>query len=71
MKLRQSVKYANWTKAREEWYKKECEEVLYRTKSELNIDNEKVYLKKDGEKNLLLSIANRKSKWFQIWLKLK
>ena len=71
MKLRQSVKYANWIKTREEWYKKKFEEILFRTKSELIINNEKVCLKNDTEESLLLNIDNPKSQWFQIWLKLK
>lgn len=71
MKERQSVKFANWTKTREEWYKKECEEILYTTKSEINLDNDLVFTVNDNHKVFLLTIDNPKTKWFQIWLKLR
>ncbi len=71
MKERQSVKFANWSKTREEWYKKECDEILYRTKSEIILDNDTVYTLTDNHKIFLLTIANPKTKWFQIWLKLR
>ena len=71
MKERQSVKFANWTKTREEWYKKECDEILYRTKSKIIIDNVSVFKLKDNNKMLLLTIDNPKMVWFQIWLKLR
>ena len=71
MKERQSLKFANWTKSREEWYQKECNEILYRTKSEIIFDNDFVFTVTDNHKIFLLTIDNRNKKWFQIWLKLR
>ena len=71
MKVRRSVKYANLTKTREEWYKKECDEMLFRTKSKINIDDTKVFLISNNQEKLLLEIDNPRSTWFLIWLKLK
>ena len=71
MKERQSVKFANWTKTREDWYKKECDEILYRTKSEIILENDLVFTVTDNHKMFLLTIDNPKAKWFQIWLKLR
>jgi hypothetical protein len=69
--MRQSVKYANWTKTREDLYKKDCEEILFRTKSNVIIDNAKVFIVNKNQKNYLLTIDNPKTAWFQIWLKLR
>jgi len=71
MKERHSVKFANWTKTREEWYKKECDEILYRIKSEIIFDNDLVFTVTDNHKIFLLTFDNPKTKWFQIWLKLR
>jgi hypothetical protein len=71
MKERQSVKFANWTKTREEWYEKECDEILFRTKSKIVFDNDLVFTVTDVHKKFLLTIDNPKTKWFKIWLKLK
>ncbi|MGH2645558.1 MAG: hypothetical protein ACRDE2_16530 [Chitinophagaceae bacterium] len=71
MKERQSIKFAKWTKAREEWYKKECDKILYRTKSKIIIDNDEVFILTNNQKTFLLTIDNPKSTWFQIWLKLR
>jgi hypothetical protein len=51
MKERQSVKFANWSKTREEWYKKECDEILYRTKSEIILDNDTAFTLTDNLKH--------------------
>ena len=71
MKERQSVKFANWTKTKEEWYKKECDEILYRTKTEIILENDLVFTANNNHKIFLLTIDNPKIKWFQIWLKLR
>ena len=71
MKERQSVKFANWTKTREEWYKKECDGILYRTTSEIIFENDLVFSVTNNHKIFLLTIDNPKTKWFQIWLKLR
>ncbi len=71
MKERQSVKSANWTKTREEWYKKECDEILYRTTSEIILDNDTVFTLTNNHKIFLMKIDNPKTQWFQIWLKLR
>jgi hypothetical protein len=71
MKERQSIKFANWSKTREEWYKKECDEILYRIKSKIILENDLVFSVTNNQRNFLLTIDNPKTKWFQIWLKLK
>ena len=71
MKERQSVKFADYNKTRVEWYMKECDEILYRTKSQIIIEGDLVYAETINQKIFLLKIANPKSKWFQIWLKLR
>ena len=71
MKQRQSVKFANYTKTRKEWYKKECDEILFRTKSKIIIDDTNVFIASKNQTTFLLTIDNPKSTWFQIWLKLR
>ena len=71
MKERQSVKFASYTKTREEWYKKECNEILYRTKSQIILESDLVYTVTNNHKIFLLTIDNPKTKWFQTWLKLR
>jgi hypothetical protein len=71
MKERQSVKFANYTKEREEWYKKECEEIIFSTKSQIIMEEDKVFIMLNDQKTQLLTIDNPKSIWFQIWLKLR
>ncbi len=71
MKERQSVKFANYAKTREEWYKKQCDEILFRTKSQIFIDDTKVFMITNNQKIFLLTIDNPKSAWFQIWLKVR
>ena len=71
MKERQSVKFANYTKTREEWYKNECDEILFRTKSKIIIDDTEVFKVTNIQKNYVLTIDNPKTAWFQIWLKLR
>ena len=71
MKERQSVKFAAYTKTREEWYKKECDEILFRTKSKIIIEDTKVFVITNNQKIFLLTIDNLKTTWFQIWLQLQ
>ena len=76
MKERQSVKFANYTKTREEWYKREwykreCDEILYRTKSKIILEGDLIYSVTNNHKIFLLTTDNPKSKWFQTWLKLR
>lgn len=71
MKERQSVKVANWSKKREEFYKIECDEILYRIKSEIILDDDNVYTLTDSQKKILVKIDDPKKEWFQIWLKLR
>ena len=71
MKERQSVKFANYTNTREEWYKKECDEILFRTKSKIIIDDTKVFMETGNQEKFLLTIDNPKTTWFQIWLQLR
>ena len=69
--MRQSVKCANWTKTKEDLYKKDCDEILFRAKSKIIIDDTEVFIVNDNQKNYLLTIDNPKTAWFQIWLKLR
>jgi hypothetical protein len=69
--MRQSVKYANWTKTREEWYKKECDEILYRTKSKIIFEDNEAFIVADNQKTYLVTVDNPKSIWFQVWLKIR
>ncbi len=71
MKIRSSLAKAKWTDTREEDYQRECEEILFKKKSKVIIDNEDVYVVIDNQKDFLLKIKKQKSKWFEIWLKLK
>ena len=61
MKERQSVKFANYTKTREEWYKNECDEILFRTKSKIIIDDTEVFKVTNKQKNYVLTIDNPKT----------
>ena len=71
MKERQSVKFANHTKTRAEWYMKECGEILYRTKSQIILEGELVYAENNYHKIFLLKIGNPKSKSFKFYLNLE
>ena len=69
--MRKSIKSANWTKTREDLYKKDCDEILFRTKAKIIIDDDEVFTVSDNKKIYLLTIDNPKTTWFQIWLKLR
>ena len=69
--MRESIKYANWTKTREELYKKDCYQILFMTKSKVIIDDTKVFMETDNQKTYLLTIDNPKAAWFQICLKIR
>jgi hypothetical protein len=71
MKERHSVIHANYTKTREEWYKKECDEILFRTRSYITIEGQEVMIITNSQKKYLLTIDNPKTSWFQIWLKVR
>lgn len=71
MKERASVKAAKWTSTREEWYKKECDEILFKTKSKIIIEDLEVFILSNNQKTFLLTIDIPKSTWFRIWLKLR
>lgn len=71
MKRRASIDKAKLTQSREGWYKEECEKILFRAKSEILVEDERVYLIVKEKKEQLLEITSPKTKWFEIWLKLK
>jgi hypothetical protein len=70
MKKRASLKAAEYSIDRAEWYKQQCDEILYQKRIELQIDEPKVYVKGKEQKTLLLEITNPKTMWFEIWRKL-
>ncbi len=70
MKKRSSLKKSEYSIDRAEWYREQCDEILYKKGIELQIDGQNVYTKANGEKIFLLEITNPKTIWFEIWLKL-
>jgi hypothetical protein len=70
MKKRASQKAAEYSINRAETYRKKCDEILYREGIELEIEEQLVYVKRSGQKTLLLEITNPKTMWFEIWRKL-
>lgn len=71
MEKRNSVKKANWSFKREEWYQKECNKYLFDKQMDLTMSDDAVYLKSADKEELLLHIAKPKSMWYEIWLRLK
>jgi len=70
MKKRASQKAAEYSIERAEWYRQQCDEILFQKGIELQIDDLNVYVKQNDQRTLLLEIANPKTMWFEIWLKL-
>lgn len=71
MKERESIKAAKWSNTREESYKKKCDEILFRIKSKIIIEDLEIFLLSNNQKIFLLTIDIPKSPWFRIWLKLR
>lgn len=71
MKKRHSLYKAEWSKTREEEYRKDCEDILLKKAQEILLDDNKVYLKSSEGKSLLMHVDKPKSIWYEIWLKLK
>jgi uncharacterized protein YueI len=70
MKKRASQKSAEYSISRAEWYRQQCDEILYQKGIDLQMDEQRVYIKINEQKTLLLNITNPKTMWFEIWLKL-
>lgn len=62
---------AEWSLTREDWYKSECNKMLFDKKMTLTIDENTVYLKSADKEELLLEITQPKKMWFEIWSRLK
>ena len=71
MRKRFSTYKAEWSNNREEDYYKKCDEILFRLRYELSFNGNEVYLKSEKQTELLLRVDKDKSKWYEIWLKLK
>ena len=70
MKKRASLHAAEHSINRAEWYRQQCDEILYRKEIELEIDELQVYVNEKEQKTLLVEITNQKTMWFEIWRKL-
>jgi hypothetical protein len=68
---RSSLSKAEWSGTREEWYKKECEKILFDRKLQLHKEDDRVYLDAATSKTLLTTILKPKTEWYETWLKLK
>ncbi|WP_428330551.1 hypothetical protein [Mucilaginibacter sp.] len=71
MGKRHSVEKANWSSTREEWYQEECNKILFEKQSSITINDNAVYLESPNNTEHLLHITKPKTKWYEIWLKLK
>ena len=71
MARRSSVKKTEWSANREDHYKRECQEILFNHKLQLNIEGNRVYLKSETSQILLTTILKPKTVWYETWLKLK
>jgi hypothetical protein len=68
---RTSVKAAEGSITRADWYRKACETILYDRKLSIIEDGNQIFLKSEADTSHLVDITNPKTKWFELWLKLK
>ena len=71
MPHRSSVKKAEWSGTREEWYRKECEKILFARKLQLHTEGDHIYLKSAKSQTLLATILKPKTMWYETWVRLK
>jgi hypothetical protein len=71
MRKRASLKKADWSIKREEQYRKNCEDILYKNGKEIFIAGTEVYLVSQGIKTFFISIDKPRSMWYEVWLKLR
>ena len=70
MKKRASIEAAKWSVKRSDLYKRECEEILYKSNCNLQIDGSNVYIQSNNQMKFLVQITNSKTMWFEVWVKL-
>ena len=66
MKKRFSLNKAEWTINKEEQYRKDCEDILYKNGKQIFIVDNEVYLKSDESNKLLAKINKPQSMWYEI-----
>lgn len=71
MKKRFSVEKSNYSKDREDFYKKECYNIAFENNHTLVIENDEVGLMSKSEKLVVFKPLNNKCFWFEIYTSLK
>ena len=65
------MKRSSWYPAKEDYFKKECNQILYQRNLQLIFNESEVYFKSEKEEGLLLIIEKPKRTWYEIWKKLR
>jgi hypothetical protein len=68
---RRSVKAAEYSIKRADWYREECEKILFDKKFTVFEEGNRIFLKSETSTAHLLDVTNPKTKWFELWLKLE
>jgi len=71
MKNRSSIEAANYSARRETGYEDMCSQMLYRRQMKLEMEDAEVYLISDEHRRHVVTVTNPKTKWFEIYVKLK
>ncbi len=71
MKSRFSISKAEWSEERENQYKKDCFNIAFNFGDKMRINDNTVYILKNGEEIEIEKPLKQKSFWYETWLKLK
>ena len=71
MKRRYSITTAAYSVERSARFERDCNDILFDRKMKLEIEGNDVYLLNGDRRTHLHTITNPKTKWFEIWLKLR
>lgn len=71
MKKRVSVDKSEWSDERENWYKNECIKIAFSFADELKIENDTVFLVRNGDEVQISNPLKRKTFWYETWLRLR
>lgn len=71
MKKRSSVDKANWSDTREEQYKKDCLDIVFKFGDILETINRTVYIIKKAQRIEITKPYNPKTFWYETWTKLR
>jgi hypothetical protein len=71
LKRRSSIEKAEWSNERENFYKQDCSDIVFSFGDGLRVEDDTVYINKNGVEIKLEKPLKSKTFWYETWLKLK